>query len=154
MASRRWISVRSVASAAAGIVGLALLASGLWPTAAVANAAHEAAGAAATQEANKCGAQFKGAQLYDCLGGVVDRLATRIDRQGRVGTELARELRPAAATVRQANKQAAVAALSQVRNTIAGFISRFKGQGQDETPGMNALRSAISTTIRWIQTKG
>lgn len=152
----RWASAaRPAASAAAGILVLALLVIGLWPTSAGANAAMAAAGAAATSAANRCGAQFQGAPLYKCLADAVDQLATRIQGEGgNVGASLAAQMRSAAATIRQANKQASVGALSQLRNAISSVASRFKSQGRAETPGMNALQSAISTTSRWIQTKG
>jgi len=142
-------------AAGAIILLLSLMGIALWPTSAGANAAMAAAGSAATSAANRCGAQFQGAALYNCLAGVVDQLATRIQGEGgNVGASLAAQMRSAAATVRQANKQTSVGALSQLRSAIGGVAARFKSQGRDETPGMNALQSAISTTIRWVQTKG
>lgn len=142
-------------AAGAAVLMLSLAAIGLWPTSAGANAAMAAAGSAAISGANKCGAQFKGAPLYNCLAGVVDQLATRIQGEGgNVGASLAAQMRSAAATVRQGNKEASVGALSQLRSAIGGVAARFKSKGRDETPGMNALQSAISTTIRWVQTKG
>lgn len=151
---RRAPAARSFMAAGVAIVMLSLMGIGLWPTSAGANAAMAAAGAAATSAANRCGAQFKGSALYNCLAGVVDQLATRIQGEGNVGASLAAQMRSAAATVRQANKQTSVGALSQLRSAIAGVGARFKSKGRDETPGMNALQSAISTTIRWVQTKG
>ena len=152
---RRASAARPFMAAGATILMLSLMGIGLWPTSAGANAAMAAAGAAAKSAADKCGAQFQGAALYSCLAGVVDQLATRIQGEGgNVGASLAAQMRSAAATVRQANKQTSVGALSQLRSAIGGVAARFKSQGRDETPGMNALQSAISTTIRWVQTKG
>lgn len=152
---RRAAAARPFMAAGAAILMLSLMGVALWPTSAGANAAMAAAGSAATSAANRCGAQFKGAPLYNCLAGVVDQLATRIQGEGgNVGASLAAQMRSAAATVRQANKETSVGALSQLRSAIAGVGARLKSKGRDETPGMNALQSAISTTIRWVQTKG
>jgi hypothetical protein len=142
------------ATAAVVLLGLGAMAAGLAPQSAHANAAQAAAGAAATSDANRCGAQFKGAPLYNCLGGAMDKLASRIDGEGNIGKTLAGQIRTAAAAIRTGKKQESVAALSYVRSTISGFIGRMKGKGRDETPGMNSLSGAISTTIRLIQTKG
>ena len=142
------------AALAAGLLAICLLAAGLWPTSASASANMAAAGAAATREANACGTQFSGGPLYTCLGKVIDKLGSRIEGDGQLGASLAAQMRTAAAAIRGANKGAAVAALGQVRNAIAGAISRMKGKGKDDTPGMNNMSSAISATIRLIQAKG
>src|SRR5262245_36194635 len=145
---------RGVVLAVAGLVMLSVLAVGLWPTSAGASANMASAGAAAIREANQCGAKFSGGPLYNCLGNAIDKLGSRIDGDGPLGTSLAAQMRTAAAAIRGANKGAAVAALGQVRNAIAAAITRMKGKGKEDTPGMNNMSSAISTTIRLIQSKG
>src|SRR3954454_14009508 len=110
-------------------------------------------GAAAAAAVGNAGADAcrsnAGKALYDCLAGVLDRMASTSR-----SPETQRALQTAGSQLRAAaNKAQALSAIAACRSAIAGIMQREKSAGHDSS-GLAAITGVLATAARLIQAKG
>jgi hypothetical protein len=116
-----------------------------------------AAAATANQGLNACSSNT-GKALYDCVGGVMDRLSSDLASAGF--TQTARSIQSAAAGLHRAiNKLQALSAIAQCRAAVAGALRQVNAsaarfvEGVGGT-GLNAVAAVLARAAQMIQSKG
>lgn len=124
-----------------------------------AQASAQMAAAAANGNAGLSGCSSnRGKELYNCVAGVLDRMAGELASAQVPETQ--RALQTAASRLRAATSKAeALSAVTQARAAIAGALSRFKSAGSatgwgDSASAMEAIVSVLARAAQLIQTKG
>ena len=91
-----------------------------------------------------------GKELYNCLAGKLDHVASMSSRSPETQTALQK----AATQLRAAtNKAQALSAISQARSVVAGVIERVRSAGQDNS-GLVRVGAILANAARLIQSKG
>lgn len=124
-----------------------------------AEASAEMSAAAANANAGLSGcSNNRGKELYNCIAGVLDRMAGDV-ASIRV-PETQRALQTAASRLRAAtSKTEALSAVTQARAAISGALRQFKATGSatgwgDNAGALGAVVSVLSRAIQLIQSKG
>jgi hypothetical protein len=121
-----------------------------------AKAAAEAA-ATANQGLNACSGST-GKALYDCVGGVMDRLSSDLASAGF--TQTARSIQSAAASLHRAvNKLQALSAIAQCRAAVVGALRQVNASAARFVEGvggigLNAVAAVLARAAQMIQSKG
>ena len=91
-----------------------------------------------------------GKELYNCLAGKLDHVASMSSRSPETQTALQK----AATQLRAAtNKAQALSAISQARSVVASVIERVRSAGQDNS-GLVRVSAILANAARLIQSKG